>query len=184
MSHSDTDTFTSPGAAPTQRTLRDALDASVESRGERAALAYFDRTFTFAEVRAYAQSFGAWLQDQQIAKGDRVIIQLQNVPQFLFVAAGCWEIGAVVVPVSPIYRATEVSRIAKDSGAKVWTTAPRTRQQQGPASGEDTDLQQLVTTEMTDFAAPGATSPENRETADGPPPSALPATALTPTLEA
>lgn len=90
MSHSDTDTFTSPGAAPTQRTLRDALDASVESRGERAALAYFDRTFTFAEVRAYAQSFGAWLQDQQIAKGDRVIIQLQNVPQFLFVAAGCW----------------------------------------------------------------------------------------------
>lgn len=183
MSQSDTDVFISPGTAPTRRTLRNALDASVEARGKRAALAYFDRTFTFAQVRAYAQAFGAWLQDRQIDKGDRVIVQLQNVPQFLFVAAGCWEIGAVVVPVSPMYRATEVSRIAKDSGAKVWITAPRTWQQQGPASIEDTDLQQVVITEMTDFAAPDTTLPENREAADGPLPSDLPATALTHILD-
>lgn len=183
MSNHDTETFTTPGTAPKHATLRDALDASVEARGDQAALAYFDRTFTFQQVHDHAQGFGSWLQQQGVGFGDRVIIQLQNTPQFLFVAAGCWEIGAVVVPVSPMYRANEMSRIAKDSGAKIWITAPRTWEDQGPASIQNSVIEHVVVTEMTDFASKDSILPENRETAQGPLPETLPVTALTSILE-
>jgi long-chain acyl-CoA synthetase len=82
-----------------------------------------------------------------------------------------------------MYRAAEVSRIAKDSGAKVWVTVPRVWAQQGPSSVEDTDVQYVVTTEMTAFASDDASLPENQELASGPLPTTLPTITLTEILE-
>lgn len=178
MSPSATDQQNNTATAQWSTTLRDALDASVQKRPDVPALAYFDRTFTFIEVAAYAKSFGAWLQDQGVKISDRVMVQLQNVPQFIFAAIGCWEIGAVAVPVSPMYRSGEISRIAKDSGAKIWVTSPNVWQEQGEAAIEGTQIEHVVTTEMNDMAPGSLETPKNQEAAKGPLPAVLPTTAL------
>lgn len=163
---------------PLQETLRDALDSCVSRRGERPALGYFTTDFTFSEVRDFGQAFGSWLREHNIGFGDRVLVQLQNVPQFLFVAAGIWEIGAVVVPLSPMYRAREISIIAADSGARVWVTTPKIWEQQGSKSVPGTALERVVTTELTDFASPGDNLPGTEETAQAELPTPLPVSSL------
>ena len=54
-----------------------------------------------------------------VARGDRVAVQLQNMPQWLLALVGAWKAGAAVVPVSPMYTPRERAVLLEDSGARV-----------------------------------------------------------------
>src|SRR4051812_20374090 len=51
--------------------------------------------------------------------GDRVAVQLQNMPQWPIALLAAWKIGAAVVPVSPMYTPRERAVLLRDSGARV-----------------------------------------------------------------
>lgn len=115
------------------------------------ALEYFGQEFTFSDVRSYVDALAVAWQERGITKSDAILIQLQNVPQFLFAALAAWEIGAVTVPVSPMYKAREVRRILEDSQAVAWVTTPNTWERQGPETFQDTSLQQVYVTTLEEF---------------------------------
>src|SRR5699024_913739 len=54
-----------------------------------------------------------------VQKGDRVLAQVPNISEFPVIAGATSRIGAVVVPVMPIYRGHDVSYVLEDSGASV-----------------------------------------------------------------
>ena len=54
-----------------------------------------------------------------VAPGDRVAVQLQNMPQFLIALAAAWKAGAAVVPVNPMLTPRERAVLLEDSGARV-----------------------------------------------------------------
>jgi len=59
------------------------------------------------------------LGELDVARGDRVAVQLQNMPQWLLALVGAWKAGAAVVPVSPMYTPRERAVLLEDSGARV-----------------------------------------------------------------
>lgn len=134
-------------------TLVEALDTAVEARGDRTALRYFGAEYTFAQVRETARAIAAHWQDEGISRGDRILVQLQNVPQFLFATLAAWEIGAVAVPVSPMYRAREVQKIAQDSRPVGWVTSPDVWARQGEDSVQGTTIRNVLLTRFSDFGA-------------------------------
>ncbi len=93
--------------------------AAVARAGERPAILYFDGSLSYAELDAQSDALAcAWLA-RGCARGDRIAIYLQNVPQFVIALVAAWKIGAIAVPVNPMNRARELRLLLADSGARL-----------------------------------------------------------------
>jgi len=100
----------------------DMFNRSVSRYPKSPAIHYFDGTLTYEELEFLANSMAAGLSDFALKKGDRVIVQLQNIPQFLIATYACWKLGAIVVPLNPMYKERELEFYCNDSGAKAIIT--------------------------------------------------------------
>jgi long-chain acyl-CoA synthetase len=98
--------------------LIELLEEGFRRHASRNAYAYMDKFFTFADVDRYSAAFGAWLQQQGIARGSRVAIMMPNVVQYPIALAGVLRAGCVVVNVNPLYTPRELEHQLKDSGAE------------------------------------------------------------------
>jgi long-chain acyl-CoA synthetase len=94
----------------------DSWDASVQSAPSSVHLRYGGTSWSRREVDELARALAAVWQEQGIGRGDRVAVQLQNVPAMVFVVLAAWRLGAVVVPVNPMYLERELEHVLSDSG--------------------------------------------------------------------
>ena len=62
--------------------------------------------------------FATALYDLGVRDNDKVMLYIPNCPQFLIGYFGAQQIGAIPVPVSPIYTPHEIRYLIKDSGAQ------------------------------------------------------------------
>ncbi len=104
------------------RTLLDYLADAVRERPEHPALIFKGRRISYAELDRLSDAFAASLSELGINKGGRVALVLPNTPQFLIAEFGAWKIGAIVVPLNPIYTEHELRGPLTDSGAEVVVT--------------------------------------------------------------
>lgn len=97
--------------------LHDNLVVNARRFPQRAALVFLGHTITYAELAAQVRRLAGWLAQRGIAKGDRVLVDLQNCPQLVISHYALLSLGAVVVPVNPMCRAAEIKHLIDDSGA-------------------------------------------------------------------
>jgi len=141
------------------KTALSMFESSARRHADRPAIHYFERTLTWAETDRAANGFAMALRALGVAKGHRVIVQLQNVPQFVIAVAGCWKAGATVVPLNPMYRESELAFYCRDSGAGVFVTLESCAgEARGAMAG--TEVRHLITTSELDYVdATGELSP-------------------------
>ena len=94
------------------------IDESLQKYRALTAYKFMGRGFSFGEVDNAAHALAAWLQAQDLVRGDRVAIMLPNVPQYPVAVAAVLRAGLVVVNVNPLYTPRELEHQLKDSGAK------------------------------------------------------------------
>jgi long-chain acyl-CoA synthetase len=94
------------------------FDRMSERYPEKTALIYLGERFSYARLRDLSERFAGALADMGVGKGDRVIIYISNCVQWVVAFLGIQKIGAVIVPVSPIYTSHELEYMVKDSGAE------------------------------------------------------------------
>ncbi|WP_153505597.1 class I adenylate-forming enzyme family protein [Cumulibacter manganitolerans] len=98
----------------------DMLQQAVRRSPDRAALYYLDRPMTFAELDRHSDAFAVALHSEHgVTRGDRVMLQLQNMPAFLIAQYAAWKLGAIVVPVNPMFKTDELLKLASDAQPKV-----------------------------------------------------------------
>ena len=102
---------------PPATALPDNLAVSARRFPHRPALVFLGHTTTYAQLAAHVERLAAWLAQQGITKGDRVLVDLQNCPQLVIAHYAVLSLGAVVVPVNPMCRAAEIKHLIDDSGA-------------------------------------------------------------------
>lgn len=107
-------------------TAPEFFDASLRANPEARAVVFFDTELSYAEVNARTNAVVLWLQAHGIERGDRVVVQLQNVPQFVMLALATWRLGAVLVPVNPMYKRDELAHAMSDSAAILFIGAAQT----------------------------------------------------------
>jgi len=81
-----------------------------------------DLTFTYSQVDEISGRVAGALLATGLQRGDKVAVQLPNLPQFLFCYFGILKAGLVMVPLNPLLRASEVAYHLQDSDAKVLVT--------------------------------------------------------------
>jgi long-chain acyl-CoA synthetase len=84
----------------------------------KTAVIYLGTRFSYSTIMRLAENFAASLCDQGIGEGDRVILYIPNSVQWVIAWLGIQRIGAVAIPITPIYTAYDLQYIANDSGAK------------------------------------------------------------------
>ncbi len=89
-----------------------------EKYAERPAIIYLGQTFSYARLKNLIDRFAAGLSQLGVKKGDRVLIYISNSVQWVVTFFGIQKIGAVAVPVAPIYTSFEIEYMINDSGAE------------------------------------------------------------------
>ncbi len=82
---------------------------------QNTALIYLGERFTYSKLYDYILRFSTSLWDMGIRKGDKVLLYLSNSIQWVIAFFAIQKIGAVAVPVSPIYTSHELEYMINDS---------------------------------------------------------------------
>lgn len=84
-----------------------------------------DTRWSYAQLWAEAERIAAGLLAQGLLPGDRVVVQLGNVPAFIAVVCALFRAQLVPVYALPAHRLTEVAHFARKSGASAYVCADR-----------------------------------------------------------
>ncbi len=140
-----------------QVSLWDNLATSARRYPDKAAIVFFGRVFSYADVLQKAERLAACLCALGVQKGDRVVLSMQNCPQLLIAHFAILRANAVVVPVNPMNRAEELKHYITDPDAKVAITTADLAAELAAVSDAlppEQRLQHLVVTQFAD-ALPG-----------------------------
>jgi len=75
-----------------------------------------DKKYTYRELIYISDRLANALVQLGVKKGDPVGIMTGNCPEFLFCVLGIMETGAIVVPINPLLKESDVAHIIKESG--------------------------------------------------------------------
>ncbi len=94
------------------------VEVSAQRYPDKPCLIFYDTPLTFAGLLDEATRLAGFLEQQcGVRKGDRVLLFMQNSPQFVVAYYGILRANAVVVPMNPMNLTREVLRYAQDAGA-------------------------------------------------------------------
>ena len=94
------------------------FDRMSERYPNRPAVVYLGTSFSYARLRNLSERFAGALADMGVKKGDKVMIYISNCVQWIIGFLAIQKLGAVLVPVAPIYTSFEIEYMIKDSGAE------------------------------------------------------------------
>jgi long-chain acyl-CoA synthetase len=135
--------------ADIERAFTSALamfDATVRRCPDAVAVHYFDDALTHRELDGRSGAFGAALVERGVARGDRVALYLQNVPEFLVAVLATWKAGAIAVPVNPMLKEREVRTLLDDCEPVALVTLESLWRDVGRAAVAGTSVRTVVTT--------------------------------------
>ena len=127
------------------------LEVSARRRPDKPCLIYYDTRISFAEVLAEAQLLAGYLEKYcGVRKGDRVLLYMQNSPQFVIAYYAILRANAVVVPLNPMYLTQEFLRSARDSQSRVAIVSQELYPRVEPLVGGP-DLERFVVAAYVDY---------------------------------
>lgn len=100
-------------------TLPQILERTAQRYPDRTALLFEGFRMTYRELKEAMDRMATALANLGVRPGDRVAIQLPNVPQAVIAYYGVLRSGAVAVLTNPMYVPREIEYQFNDSGAKV-----------------------------------------------------------------
>jgi fatty-acyl-CoA synthase len=87
---------------------------------EHPAIVYYDTPIAYGRLWREVEALAGYLEhDAGVARGDRVLLFMQNSPQFVVAYYAILRANAVVVPLNPMLVAEELRAYIDDSGATV-----------------------------------------------------------------
>lgn len=96
------------------------VEVSATRFPDKPFLIFYDTVISYRRFQGECERMAGYLQrDCGVKKGDRVLLYMQNSPQFVIGYYAILRAGAVVVPVNPMNLTGELRHYVSDSGAKV-----------------------------------------------------------------
>jgi len=133
-----------------EKPIFEYLRIHARNNPQKVAINYYGKEISYGELDLYTDRFAAFLRKSNVQKGDRVALFMQNCPQYVISQIGAHKAGAIVVPLSPMFKAWELEAELNDTRAKaivcldqVYPVVEEVRSK--------TSLQTIVVTSFKDF---------------------------------
>lgn len=136
-----------------RKTILDVIKEARNERPDYPMLIFQDRKVTYREIEDESDALAAAFTDMGIKKGDRVAALFLNCPQEYIVFFAAWKIGAIIVPLNPLYTEYELESRLNDITAQVVVVLnlwyPMVKRFQGRTS-----VKKVVVAEFDDYTVP------------------------------
>ena len=120
---------------------------------------FYDNALTYGEAWRQVRWLAGFLQQRcGVRRGDRVMLVMQNSPQFILAYYAILRADAMVVPVNPMNLTEELRHCAADSGARVAFTGQELHGRLAPLL-EEGALEQLIVAAHSDYLHGGTDLP-------------------------
>lgn len=120
---------------------------------------YYGNTITWKQLSDYTQKFASFLQSKGIGKGDRIALYMQNCPQYLIGHYAIQMLGAIVVPLNPMYKPSELIYFISEAEIKAIISSQELYQHIESIKSETLSLEFIVTTNYIDLLPEQLTLP-------------------------
>ncbi|GAX89985.1 long-chain fatty acid--CoA ligase [Effusibacillus lacus] len=133
-------------------TLCDNLEVTVRRYPEKQAIIYYGTEISYKRLAEEVNLLAGFLQNRLgVAKGDRVLLFMQNSPQFMISFYAILRANAIVVPINPMNITEELAFYIEDSGAKVALVGQELYDRIAPLK-QSTILQDVIVAAYSDYA--------------------------------
>lgn len=95
------------------------LAISAERYPDHTAIIYYDTRITYRELFAEVEALAGYLHEKGVKKGDRVLLYMQNSPQYVIGYYAILRANAAVIPVNPMNRSAELEHYISDTDSRV-----------------------------------------------------------------
>ncbi len=121
-----------------------ALD-NIARFGEYAATYFEERCLTNVQSYRRACQLATVLRKHGVKGTDKVVVMMLNSPDVAAAFIATWKLGAVTIPVTPMWNAREVRYVLEDSGAQLVITSPELAARLREAAAGLPDFREVVT---------------------------------------
>ena len=139
--------------------LHDLLEVSARRYPDKPLTWFFGAALPYGEAHEQVARLAGFLQQAcGVKPGDRVLMDLQNSPQFVLAAYAIARAEAVMVPVSPMCVAEELAHYLEDSGARVAIVGQEVWPRLADLLGR-TPLERVIVAAYSEYASPESELP-------------------------
>jgi fatty-acyl-CoA synthase len=138
------------------------LEVSARRYPDKPVTVFYESRLTYAQFQQQAEALAGFLRERcGVRDGDRVIVDMQNSPQFTLAFYAILRAGGVVVPVSPMNVTDELEHYMSDAGVRVALVGQEVYPQFRPLLGRGLEHVIVATysdhlTAQSDLAVPEA----------------------------
>jgi 2-aminobenzoate-CoA ligase len=121
------------------------LDRHVaEGRGDRIALLFEDQRTTYAALAAQVNRLAGALRQLGVGEEDRVLLRAPSIPPALVGNFAVLKLGAVIVPISPLFSRAEIAHVASSTEAIALIVAAPLLEEVERARAELTTVRHII----------------------------------------
>ena len=126
------------------------FEAAAEGQPDKTAVIYLGTRFSYRKLKNLSERFAAALSDNGVKVGQKVMLYIPNSIHWVVSWLGVQKIGAVAVPITPIYTPHDISYIANDCEAEAIICADTNF---GYVTGvmPETGLKKVIVSKMADL---------------------------------
>jgi fatty-acyl-CoA synthase len=131
------------------------LEVSATRYPEKTAMVYYGSEISYRRLAEEVNRFAGYLTRLGIGRGDRILLYMQNSPQFVIAYYAILRANAAVVPLNPMYVTEELRYYVQDSEARVAFVGQEVYDRIAPLLGQ-TPLKHVFVATYSDYLAPHA----------------------------
>jgi fatty-acyl-CoA synthase len=134
-----------------QTSLYYNLEVSATRYPKKTAISYYGSRFSYGRIKSEVDALAGFLQNEcGVKKGDRVVLHMQNSPQFVIAYYAILRADAVIVPTNPMNITKEMRHYIKDAGAAIAISGAELCSQLEPLMGAD-GLKRVIAASYADY---------------------------------
>ena len=142
-----------------EKPLHEYLMDNAKERPEETAYVYYGNNLTWSQLQDDTGRLAQFLKDQGVGKGDRIALFMQNCPQYLIGHYAIQMLGAIVVPLNPMYKEAELEYLINEADIKAVIAGQELYPTMEAVKGKAKSLQFIITTHYADFLSESPTLP-------------------------